>query len=336
MIRVAIIGYGYWGPKLARNFAAVEKSTVQWICDDRPEMLRQAAQSHSNAKIATDSRDILRDPDTDAIAIATPPASHYQLAMNALKAGKHVLLEKPMATSSGQAKRLCDEAAKRKQVLMAGHTFVFHPAVQKIRELVRSGELGEIYYYDAVRVNLGIVRNDVDVLWDVAIHDLSIIDRVLPNEPAAVSAHGMSHFSGSQVNTAYLTLLFNSKLIAHIHSNWLAPVKTRRTLVGGSRKMIIFDELEPSEKIKIYDRGVTITEDAESVYKVLYDYRMGDMHSPRIESTEPLRAEVDHFLKCIERGETPISDGHAGLRIIQILEAAERSLRANGRVIKLK
>jgi len=334
MIDVAIIGHGYWGPNLARCFAA-ENAAVRWICDVDPARLRAAACMHPQAKLTTSARDVFHDAGTDAVVVVTPLESHYRLGMEALRSGKHLLLEKPLAARSGQAARLCDEAAKRNLVLMVGHTFVYHPAVERIRAIIAAGELGEICYYDAVRINLGLVRQDVDVFWDLAIHDLSIIDRVLPYAPCAVSAHGISHFHGGRINTGYLTLRFAENLIAHVHSNWLAPVKTRRTLIGGSRKMIVLDELEPSEKIKIYDCGVTVADTAENIYKKLYDYRVGDMFAPYVELTEPLRREAAHFLKCIETKAAPTTDGAAGLKLVRILEAAEKSLRAGGRYVEL-
>jgi predicted dehydrogenase len=244
-------------------------------------------------------------------------------------------VEKPLAATSEQAVQLIEEADRRTRVLMVDHTFVYTGAVRKIRELVASNGLGDIYYYDSVRVNLGLFQHDVNVIWDLAVHDLSIMDYVLRSQPRAVSATGMSHVSGEPENIAYLTLFFDSRLIAHIHVNWLAPVKVRRTLIGGSRKMIVYDDLEPSEKVKIYDKGITINESPESIYQMLIGYRTGDMWAPQLDMTEALRMEVLHFVRCIEGGERPITNGEAGLRVVRILEAATQSMAGQGRIVEL-
>jgi predicted dehydrogenase len=268
--------------------------------------------------------------------IATPVSSHYELALAALRAGKHVLVEKPLAAKSDQARRLIDEAAARKLVLLVDHTFVYTDAVRKIRELIASGQLGEIYYYDAVRVNLGLFQHDVNVIWDLAIHDLSIMDYVLPEKPVAVSATGISHIPGQPENVAYITLFFSGAQIAHVHVNWLTPVKVRHTLIGGSEKMILYDDLEPSEKLKVYDKGISVTPRQEDVYKLLVSYRSGDMWAPRLDNTEALQTEAQHFIECIANGSQPDTDGLAGLRMVKMIEAAETSLRDRGRLIDLQ
>jgi len=336
MLNVGVIGYGYWGPNLVRNFAEAPGSQVVTVSDLRQERLAEAQRRYPAIKTTTDYRDLFTDFDVDAVAIVTPVSTHFELAMQALQAGKHVLVEKPLAATSEQAVRLIEEADRRNQVLLVDHTFVYTGAVRKIRELVASDDLGDIYYYDSVRVNLGLFRHDVNVIWDLVIHDLSIMDYVLPSQPRAVSATGMSHIPGEPENIAYLTLFFDGSLIGHIHANWLAPVKVRRTLIGGSRKMIVYDDLEPSEKVKVYDKGVTVNENPEDIYQMLIDYRTGDMWAPQLQRTEALRTEALHFIRCIEEGERPITDGEAGLRVVRILEAATQSMRGQGRLVELE
>jgi len=253
-----------------------------------------------------------------------------------LRAGKHVLVEKPLAAKSDQARKLVDEANARNLVLLVDHTFVYTPAVRKIRELITLGELGQIYYYDAVRVNLGLFQHDVNVIWDLAIHDLSIMDYVLPEKPTAISATGISHVPGQPENVAYITLFFPSAQIAHVHVNWLTPVKVRHTLIGGSEKMILYDDLEPSEKLKVYDKGINVTPGPEDVYKMLVSYRLGDMWAPQLDHTEALQTEARHFIDCIETNKQPETDGTAGLRMVNMIEAAETSLRDRGRLVEIQ
>ena len=335
MIGVGVIGYGYWGPNLVRNFAEVPGSRVVAVSDLRPGRLALAQSRYPTIEVTTDYRELLSNGRIDAVAIATPVSTHFDLAMQALQAGKHVLVEKPLTATSQQALRLIEEAALRNRVLMVDHTFVYTGAVRKIQELVARNELGDIYYYDSVRVNLGLFQHDVNVIWDLAVHDLSIMDYVLPARPRAVSATGMSHVPGEPENIAYLTLFFDDRLIAHIHVNWLAPVKVRRMLVGGSRKMIVYDDLEPSEKVKVYDKGITVNDDAENVYRMLIGYRTGDMWAPQLELTEALRTEALHFIYCVEHGQRPITKGAAGLRVVRILEAATQSMAEKGRLVEL-
>lgn len=330
MIKVGVVGFGYWGPNLVRNIAASERTALAGVSDLRPERLAVVTRQYPAAKTTTDYRELLADPAIDAIAVATPVRHHYSIALAALQAGKHVLLEKPMAETAEQCQHLIDEAEKRGLVLMVDHTFIYTPAVQKMRQLVQSGELGDVYYYDSVRVNLGLFQSDVNVLWDLAVHDLSIIEYVLDQVPVAVSATGISHVAGAPENIAYLTLFFNSSTIAHINVNWLAPVKVRQTLVSGSKKMIVFNELEPSEKIKVYDKGIVLNEDPEQMNSLIASYRMGDMWAPQLANTEALAAEVAHFADCIERKERPLTDGRMGLNVVKVLEAAAASLRDRG------
>jgi predicted dehydrogenase len=339
MIGIAVVGYGYWGPNLVRNFADAPGVQLVTVCDLQVERLASVKNRYPSVTITGNFDDVLRDPRVDAVAIATPVSSHFKLAMSALMAGKHVFVEKPMAASVEEARRLVDEAARRGLVLAVDHTFVHTSAVRKMRDLVESG-LGDIYYYDSVRANLGLFQHDVSVVWDLAVHDLSIIDYVLPDRPVAVSATGLSHVVGEPENIAYINLFFETNLIAHIHVNWLAPLKVRRTLLGGSRQMIVYDDLEPSEKIKVYDKGITLTghqpEDGKSVYQMLVGYRTGDMWAPHLQVTEALGTEIREFIHCIEHHGTPLADGHAGLRVVSILEAATQSLAQRGRVVDLQ
>jgi predicted dehydrogenase len=335
MIGVGVIGYGYWGPNLVRNFMEAQGATVAAVCDLSEGRLAPLGTRYPTVRVTTDYRELLADAHTDAILIATPVASHFELAMAALRAGKHVLVEKPLAANSEQALRLVEEAERRGLVLMVDHTFIYTGAVRKIRELIAGGALGEIYYYDSVRINLGLFQHDVNVVWDLAVHDLSIMDYVLPARPVAVSATGISHLPGQPENVAYITLFFAGSLIAHVHVNWLSPVKVRRTLIGGSEKMIVYDDLEPSEKLKVYDKGVTVGQHPEDVYELLVSYRSGDMWAPRFDTTEALRTEAHHFVECVERGARPETDGLEGLRIVRIMEAAEQSLRARGKLVEL-
>jgi predicted dehydrogenase len=337
MIKVGVIGYGYWGPNLVRNFMAAPGSAVARVCDLRPERLASLGKLYPSMKTCSDASDLINDPQIDAVVISTPVSSHFELTMEALRAGKHVLVEKPLAARSEQARQLVDEAAARKLVLLVDHTFVYTDAVRKIRELIASGELGEIYYYDAVRVNLGLFQHDVNVIWDLAIHDLSIMDCVLPTKPVAISATGISHVPGQPENVAYITMFFASAQIAHVHVNWLTPVKVRHTLIGGSEKMILYDDLEPSEKLKVYDKGINVTPGrAEDVYKMLVSYRSGDMWAPRLDNTEALQTEALHFIDCVENNKQPETDGPAGLRLVNMIEAAEASLRDRGRLVEIQ
>src|SRR5205085_4261642 len=337
MVNVGVIGYGYWGPNLVRNFMEVPGSTVAAVSDLRDARLAEVARRYPSIRCTKSAAELFSDPAIDAVIIATPVFSHFDLAMQALRAGKHVLVEKPLTSTSEQAKQLIDEASRRKLVLMVDHTFVYTGAVRKIREMVADGVLGDIYYYDSVRVNLGLFQHDVSVIWDLAVHDLAIMDYVLGIKPCAVAATGISHLRGQPENVAYITLFFEGRQIAHIHVNWLAPVKVRQTLIGGSQKMIVYDDLEPSEKIKVYDKGVDMkARTSEDVYEMLVSYRSGDMWAPRLDATEGLRAEAMHFLDCIEKGETPLTDGRAGLQIVRLLEAAEKSLKARGQIVELE
>lgn len=330
MLRIGIIGYGYWGPNLVRCLSEVETARVAMISDRRPEALARAAARFPGARLSADHRDLLNDPAIDAVAIATPVHTHFELAHAALRAGKHVWLEKPMCQTSTEARRLIDESDRRALVLLIDHTFIYTPAVRKVAELIAADELGDVYYYDSTRVNLGLFQNDVNVIWDLAVHDFSILEHVVKARPVAVSANGAAHLRDTPESMAYITLFFDSGMIAHLNVNWLAPVKVRQTLIGGSRKMIVYDDLEPSEKIKVYDKGVTVMQSPEQIYQMRVEYRAGDMWAPHLPAREALYTEAQHFVDCVMNGSTPITDGAMGLRVVELMEAASHSMRQRG------
>ncbi|MBI2833250.1 MAG: Gfo/Idh/MocA family oxidoreductase [Acidobacteria bacterium] len=335
MIGVGVIGYGYWGPNLARNFAEAPNARLVAVSDRRPERLALAQARYPSIRASTDPGELIRATDVDAVVIATPVSTHANLAMAALEAGKHVLVEKPLASRSEDAERLIEEAARRGLTLMVDHTFVYTGPVRKMKDLIGRGELGELLYYDSVRVNLGLFQHDVNVLWDLAVHDLAILDYLIPQRPTGVLAAGIRHVAGQPENLAYLTLFFDNNFLAHVHVNWLAPVKIRRTLVGGSQRMVVYDDLNDSEPVRVYDKGVTVNNSPEETYKMLYSYRWGDMWAPRVEPTEALRTEAEHFVECVASGMTPLTDGACGLRMVKLLEAATRSLVTGREVVEV-
>tara|TARA_R110000787_G_scaffold14141_1_gene43917 strand:+ start:3605 stop:4654 length:1050 start_codon:yes stop_codon:yes gene_type:complete len=334
-INIGVVGYGYWGPNLVRNFAELEDAHVHTVADLNPKVLEIVARRFPATKTTTDFQQMLQDPEIDAVAIATPVNTHFPLAMAALKAGKHVWLEKPMAETSLQARSLVEEAEKRNLVLHVDHTFIYTGAVQKIKTLIDSGELGKILYFDSIRVNLGLFQRDVNVISDLGVHDFSILDYLFEEHPIAVSASGINHFPGTPENLAYITLFYESGLIAHANVSWLAPVKVRQILIGGSNKMITYDDLEPSEKIKIYDKGVSFTDDPEKIQEMRVGYRTGDMWAPKIDGAEALSVEGKHFVDCIINGTKPITDGRLGLRVVEVIEAATSSMRGRGETVHL-
>ena len=336
MIRVGVLGYGYWGPNLVRNLSEAPGCQVVAVADLRSARLDVARSRYPAIRTTTDFQDVVNGPDVDAVAIATPVSTHFDLGMAALGAGKHLLVEKPLTASTEQALRLIDEAARRKRVLFVDHTFVYTGAVRKIHELIAADSLGDIYYYDSTRVNLGLFQHDVNVLWDLAVHDLAILDFILAKSPVAVSATGVSHVNGGPENTAYVTIFFDDHLIAHVHANWLAPVKVRRTLIGGSRRMILYDDLEASEKIKVYDKGITVGVSNGEAYQLRVGYRTGDMWAPQIDISEALGVMARHFIQTIDQGILPMTGGEAGLRVVSILEAATESMAHRGRVVELE
>jgi predicted dehydrogenase len=332
---VGVVGYGYWGPNLVRNFAASPAARVVAVADRDPLRLAAVARHHPGVNVTPLYEDLLKDPAVHAIAVATPAHSHYDLALMALKAGKHVLVEKPIAPTADLVRRLIDEADRRGLTLMVDHTFLYTPSVRKISELVRRGDIGDIYYYDSTRVSLGLFQSDVSVLWDLAVHDLSIIDQIIDEQPVAVSATGSSHVAGAPENMAHITLFFDSSCVAHVNVNWLSPVKVRKTLIGGSKKMIVYDDMEPTEKIKVYDKGVTVEGSAEKAHQLRIGYRAGDMWAPHVPTSEALQSEVEHFVDCVRNGATPLCDGLSGLRVVEVLEAATRSVSGQGRPVML-
>jgi predicted dehydrogenase len=334
MIGIAIVGYGYWGPNLLRNFGEMPDARVVVCCDRDPARLALVRATHPSVRTTTDYGDVLADPAVDAVAIATPVVTHYDLARRAFEQGRHVLLEKPLTASVAEAEHLIDLAARHRRTLMVDHTFIYTGAVRKMKELVAAGALGELYYFDSVRINLGLVQRDVNVLWDLAPHDVAILDHLVEQPPASVCANGASHLGTGVENVAHLSVYFDSGLLAHFHNNWLAPVKIRTVIVGGSRKMILYDDMAPSEKVKVYDRGVEVA-DPEDVRRALISYRLGDMWAPRLETTEALRVVAGEFVRAVSTGERPVTDGVSGLNVVRILEAAEMSIKHRGREVKL-
>ncbi|MGC8740931.1 MAG: Gfo/Idh/MocA family protein [Candidatus Sumerlaeaceae bacterium] len=334
-LTVGIIGCGYWGPNLIRNFSSVKGWRVKYICDLNASRLAQVHELFPWTQPVTDANVLFEDKELDAIAIATPVSTHCSLAVAALESGKHVLVEKPLAASRADAQRIVDTAEKFGRVLLVDHTFIYTPAVQKIKQLIEADELGELLYFDSVRINLGLFQHDINVIWDLAPHDFSIMDYLFADKPVAAAAHGMCHF-GNQEDMAYVTAFFQRNIIAHFHVNWLSPVKIRLILIGGSKKMVVYDDMENSEKVKVYDRGVEVVDSLGGIYSLLVQYRMGDMYSPKLDTKEALRFEVEHFRDCILSRKTPMTDGRMGLRVVGLLEAAQQSLEAGGNRVAIR
>ncbi|MBV9958531.1 MAG: Gfo/Idh/MocA family oxidoreductase [Acidobacteria bacterium] len=339
-IAIGVIGCGYWGPNLLRNFAENEGAELRWMCDVDERRLALLGRRYPAAQQTTDHRQLLADQQLDAVVIATPVATHFQFAKDALSAGKHVLIEKPFTASAREAEELIELAERQRLTVMVDHTFIYTGAVRKIKETVESGELGDLLYFDSVRINLGLFQRDINVVWDLAPHDLSIMDYIIGREPLAVTATGSCHIERGIENIAYVMLRFPDEFIAHFHFNWLAPVKIRRTLLAGSRKMIVYDDIEPTEKIRIYDKGVTTqpreaASDREAEYRTLVSYRTGDVWVPKLDSTEALTHVCAEFLSAIRESRRPLTDGHAGLRVVRLLEAAQASIEQGGRQIRL-
>ena len=332
-VRVGVIGYGYWGPNIARNLSALDNCQLAAVCDKNPASLKRAQRAHPGAQLTTDMSQVLRSPDVDAIAVVTPVWTHFELAKAALEHGKHVFVEKPFTSNSQQAEQLIELAERKNLRIMVDHTFLFGGAVRKIRELVDKGVLGPLYYFDSTRVNLGLFQHDVSVVWDLAPHDLSIMDHIMGAQPEAVVATGSKHLNGL-VDMAFITVYFPGNLIAHINVNWLSPVKVRTTLIGAKDKMLVWNDLEPDEKIRIYDKGVEVT-GGEGVHEMLVSYRTGDVWAPKVDQTEALKLELGYFLDCVMKNQTPSNDGAAGLRVVRLLEAAEQSLNDRGKAVLL-
>jgi predicted dehydrogenase len=331
VLRVGVIGYGYWGPNIVRNFHGLEDCTVASVCDKSAAALRRASRLYPGIDLTTDLAAVLKSPDIDAVAIVTPVWTHFELAKSALLNGKHVFVEKPFTCTSAQAEELIELAERKHLTVMVDHTFLFSGPVIKIRELVESGALGNLYYFDSTRVNLGLFQHDVSVLWDLAPHDLSIMDHIIADKPEAVVTTGGKHLNGL-ADMAFITVYFPGNVIAHVNVNWLSPVKVRTTLIGGEQKMLVWNDLDADEKIKVYDRGVKITT-REDVHELLVSYRSGDVWAPKVEQTEALKVELEYFIDCVVNRRAPINDGAAGLRVVKLLEAADQSLKERGKIV---
>ena len=333
MLNIGIIGYGYWGPNVVRNFHGLTNCNIVSICDQSPEALRRVAALYPHIEVTRDARDIFASPAIDAVAVVTPVSTHYELARKCLENGKHVFIEKPLTATVAQAEALIELADQKRLTIMVDHTFLFTGAVRKMKELIDQQALGALYYYDSVRVNLGLFQHDVNVIWDLAPHDLSIMTYLIKEYPAAVVATGAAHLNGHE-DMAYLTIYFPNNIIAHINVNWLSPVKVRTTLIGGELKMLVWNDLEADEKIKIYDKGVCMT-NPQGVYDLLVSYRSGDMWAPKVAQTEALKAEAEYFVDCVLHNKKPLNDGEAGRQVVQLLEAANRSLKKRGEIVYL-
>jgi predicted dehydrogenase len=326
-LKIGLIGYGYWGPKLARNFAELPDVRIAAVCDRRPEHSERARGDHPGARVTPDYADLIADPAIDAVIIATSAASHFDLAVDVLAAGKPVLIEKPMVISSEQARRLIDLAALHQQILMVDHTYVYADAVRQIKTQIGEGRLGDLYYYDSVRASFGTFRPDVNVVWDLAVHDLAILDYLLGVLPNTITVTAAAHIPGQRQNTAYLTGHYTNNLIAHLHVNWLSPIKIRRTLIAGSLRSLCYDDSQPVDKVTVYDTGSVFALRPAHEIAPPIDYYAETLS---LGQTETLRAVAAHFLDCIAHNKTPLTDGAAGLRVIQALEAADRSLASGG------
>ena len=335
MIKIGIIGYGYWGPNVARNFNACQGAELVSICDLNEKRLNLAKSHYPFIKAYSDPKDLITSKDIDAVAVVTPVFTHYELAKLALENGKHTFVEKPLTSNAAQAEELIDLAAKKNLKIMVDHTFLFTGTVRKMREVIDSGELGSLFFYDSVRVNLGLFQHDINVVWDLAPHDFSIMLYLIDKEPTSVSAFGKKHFGNGLEDMAYVVVHFHDDdFIAHFHCNWLSPVKIRNTLISGDKKMMVWDDLSSDEKVKIYDRGVEF-KNTVGIHKLLVSYRSGDVYIPHINNTEALKMEADYFVECLEKNHKPFNDGEAGLKVVKILEAVDKSLKNDGKKIRL-
>jgi predicted dehydrogenase len=333
-MRIGVIGYGYWGPNIVRNFHSLDNSEVVLVADRNPQCEARLKKTFPSVGFTMDENEVLTSTNIDVVAVVTPVWTHYELAKRALENGKHVFVEKPFTYSVAQAEELIELADRKNLKIMVDHTFLFTGAVRKIKQLVEKKELGDLYYYDALRVNLGLFQHDVNVIWDLAPHDLSIMDYVIADKPEAVVATGEKHLNGVE-DVAFITVYFPKRVIAHVNVNWLSPVKVRTTLIGGEKKMLVWNDLEADEKIRIYDKGVSMSTNPANLHQLLVSYRSGDMWAPQVEQVEALRSETSYFVKCIEENTNPFNDGNAGLRVVRILEAANRSIRNRGEAVNL-
>jgi predicted dehydrogenase len=334
-IKVAIVGGGYWGQNLIRNFWEVDEAELSFVCDLDPKALARAQRRYPTAQVTRHYRELLDSPRVDAIVLATPVSTHYEFARQALQAGKNVLVEKPLARSTAEVLDLMELAEQQHKLLMVDHTFLYTSAVRRMKELITRGDIGDMLYFDSVRINLGLVQSDINVMWDLAPHDFAILNYLVDSDPVAISAVGARHLGCPYENIAYITARYESSLIAHFHVNWLSPVKVRTTLVGGSSKMIVYDDMESTEKIKVYDRGFTVNHDPERREKLLTGYRNGDMLAPNLETTEALRLMARDFTCAILENRQPLSDAISGYRVVRLLEAAQQSIEKNGKEIVL-
>lgn len=333
MVNFGVIGYGYWGPNVVRNLAGLEGSQVLAVADKSPAAQKRAQKAYPGMKVTPDASEVISSAEIDAVAVITPVWTHYELTKAALENGKHVFVEKPFTSNAAQAEELINLAQQKNLKIMVDHTFLFTGAVKKIGQLIEEGTLGKLYYYDSTRVNLGLFQHDINVIWDLAPHDLSIMDHLINASPEAIVATGQRHLNGCE-DVAFMTLYFPEKVIAHINVNWLSPVKVRTTLIGGEKRMVVWNDLEADEKVKVYDKGVKIT-NHEGVYELLVSYRSGDMWAPQLEQVEALRQELSYFVDCISNGQNPFNDGCAGLRVVKMLEAAGESLGKRGALVYL-
>jgi predicted dehydrogenase len=333
VVNFGVIGYGYWGPNVVRNLASLEDSHLIAIAELNEKTRQRARKAYPGVHVTADAQEVISSPEIDAIAVITPVWTHYELAKAALENGKHVFVEKPFTSTTDQGKRLIDLAAAKNLKIMVDHTFLFTGAVKKISQLVGEGTLGKLFYYDSTRVNLGLFQHDINVLWDLAPHDLSIMDHLIQATPEAIVATGQKHLNCHE-DVAFMTLYFPENVIAHINVNWLSPVKVRTTLIGGEKRMLVWNDLEADEKVKVYDKGVNITS-REGVYELLVSYRSGDMWAPQLEQVEALHQELSYFVECISSGKNPHNDGCAGLRVVKMLEAASESMKERGALVRL-
>lgn len=329
-VSIGVVGYGYWGPNVCRNFMTAQNANLVCVVDKLASRRKAAEANLPGVHVSDNFSELLNDKTIDAIAIVTPVESHFSLAMACLKAGKHVWVEKPLAATSQEAERLLAEADRQGKLIHVDHTFVYTGAVRKLKELIDQDALGRLYYYDSIRVNLGLFTDDVDVLWDLAVHDISILSYLISTPPTAVSAQGVAHFEGRRANTAFMTLYYPDNFVAHINANWLSPIKIRQTLLAGEKKMAVYNDLDPVEKVKIFDSGVQMSGDKSEVYNTNVDYRVGDIWVPKLSIREALSLETEHFVDCIINNKKSETDGLAGLDTVRILEATSKSLAANG------
>jgi predicted dehydrogenase len=333
MLRFGVIGYGYWGPNIVRNLRSLEGCQVVGICDQSPAARKRIQSANPGIPVYSDHNELVSSPDVDVIAVITPVWTHFEVAQAALENGKHVFVEKPFTSSVSLAEELINLAEQKNLKIMVDHTFLFTGAVRKIRKLLDEGVLGKLYYYDSTRVNLGLFQHDCNVIWDLAPHDLSIMNHLLSADAEAISATGQKHLNGHE-DIAFITAYFPEKMIAHINVNWLSPVKVRTTLIGGEKKMLVWNDLEADEKLKIYDKGVDV-KSQEGLYNLLVSYRSGDMWSPQVEQVEALRLELSYFVDCVCKDEKPFNDGLAGLKVVRMLEAASESVAKRGALVYL-